>query len=79
MSFETIKFYLDNLPKDISMSINANSNITVKNLGSLEVTTDRFNFEENGFIKILEKLYSPFYCAYRYKTEFHIRKKNFII
>ena len=35
--------------------------------------------EENGFIKILEKLYSPFYCAYRYKTEFHIRKKNFII
>ena len=79
MSFETVKFYLDNLPKDISMSVNANSNISTKNLGTLEVISDKFNFKENGFTKIIENLYSPYYCTYRYKTEFHIRKSNFDI
>ena len=79
MSLETVKFYLDNLPKEISMSINANSNISTKNLNTLEVTSNKFNFKDNGFTKILENLYSPYYCAYRYKTEFHIRKSNFDI
>ena len=72
MSFETIKYYLDNLPSQIKIIISSNSNIPSKTDIYEEVINDEFPIPKN-FVLSFSTVQIPFYSNWRYKTKIYTK------
>jgi hypothetical protein len=72
MSFETIKYYLDNLPSQIKIIISSNSNIPSKTDIYEEVINDEFPIPKN-FVLSFSTVQIPFHSNWRYKTKIYTK------
>ena len=72
MSFETIKYYLDNLPSQIKIIISSNSNIPSKIDIYEEVINDEFPIPKN-FVLSFSTVQIPFHSNWRYKTKIYTK------
>ena len=67
MDFNTIKFYLENLSKEIKIIVSSNSNLPVNKLNHQEVISDRFPIPKY-FDLVFSTVQIPFFSNWRYKT-----------
>tara|TARA_Y100000294_G_scaffold128383_1_gene120085 strand:+ start:108 stop:1241 length:1134 start_codon:yes stop_codon:yes gene_type:complete len=67
MNFDTIKFYLQNMPEEVKIIVSANSNIAVKTKDHLEVISDKFPIPKK-FDLVFSNIDIPYFVNWRYKT-----------
>ena len=67
MNYDTIKFYLENLPNGIELIISSNNNDRTVHQGHTDVISDEFPIPKS-FDLIFSSIRLPFYTNWRYKT-----------
>ena len=67
MSFDTIKYYLENLPKEIKLIVSTNNNDPTFSHGHHDVMSDNFPIPKY-FDLIFSTIRLPFYSNWKYKT-----------
>ena len=67
MPFDTIKFYLDNLPEEVGLIVSSNSNVMIKSFEHQEIMSDKFPIPKY-FDLIFSTVQIPFFSNWRYKT-----------
>ncbi len=75
MDFETVKNYLENLPKSINIIVTSNSNSELKYKNSnnfKEIKVDKFPIPKK-FVLGFSSVQIPFYSNWRYKTQIWLK------
>ena len=67
MDFDTIKFYLQNMPEEVKIIVSDNANFAIKHHGHLEIISDKFPIPKK-FDLVFSNVDIPFFVHWRYKT-----------
>ena len=73
MEFDTIKFYLENLPEEVKLIVSSNSNVPTVHFNNREIISDNFPIPKY-FDLTFSTVQIPFFSNWRYKTCVWLKK-----